>query len=198
MDCPRSPALRDFRGRDALIAAIDEAIAKPDTADTARALCASLERMIANRELELPEHVLQPVTGHYARRELYRSPRHGYGVIAMTWGPGQGTPIHDHAGMWCVEAVYHGCIEIDQYDLRERSGDACRFRHAGTIRAGCASAGSLIPPYEYHTIRNPSTDEVAVSLHIYQGAMTSCGVFAEADDGWHRYVEKQLVLDEAA
>lgn len=198
MDCRHSPALRDFPGRDRLIAEIDAAVARSDTRDTARALCASLEAMIASGELKLPDCVLQPVDGHYARRELYRSPGHGYGVIAMTWGPGQGTPIHDHAGMWCVEAVYHGCIEIDQYDLRERDGEVCRFVHAGTIRAGCASAGSLIPPYEYHTIRNPSDAAVAVSLHIYQGAMTRCGVFAEAGDGWYRYIEKQLALDEAA
>ncbi len=26
----------------------------------------------------------------------------------MTWGPGQGTPLHDHAGIWCVEGVVEG------------------------------------------------------------------------------------------
>ena len=72
------------------------------------------------------------------------------------------------------------------------------YKRQGTIRAGCASAGSLIPPYEYHAIRNPSEDAVAVSLHIYQGAMTCCGVFVEAQPGWHRRVDRQLVLDEAA
>ena len=41
----------------------------------------------------------------------------------MTWGPGQGTPLHDHAGMWCVEGVLEGRIEVARYDLLdERDG----------------------------------------------------------------------------
>ena len=64
--------------------------------------------------------------------------------------------------------------------------------------AGTGSAGSLIPPHEYHTIRNASDTHVAVSLHIYERAMTCCGIFQPAADGWHQYVSKQLKLDEAA
>ena len=80
--------------------------------------------------------------------------RLGYSVVAMTWGPGQGTPIHDHCGLWCVEGVWDGQLEITQYELLERDGERFRFRAAGGMQAGPGSAGSLIPPHEYHTIRN--------------------------------------------
>lgn len=188
----------DFPGRAHLIESIDAAVALGDHAAVAQALRSSLCRMMRENTVALPGCVLDPVEGHYARRELYVSPQHGYVVIAMTWGPGQGTPIHDHSGLWCVEGVWHGQLEITQYDLSEQRGDRYRFTDVGTLIAGTGSAGSLIPPHEYHTIRNASDTGTAVSLHIYQRNMTCCGIFDVADDGWHVYASKQLQLDHAA
>ena len=188
----------DFPGRAHLIESIDAAVALGDHAAVAQALRSSLCRMMRENTVALPDCVLDPVEGHYARRELYVSPQHGYVVIAMTWGPGQGTPIHDHSGLWCVEGVWHGQLEITQYDLSEQRGDRYRFTDVGTLIAGTGSAGSLIPPHEYHTIRNASADRIAVSLHIYQRTRTCCGIFDAIGDGWHVYASKQLQLDHAA
>ena len=154
--------------------------------------------MICDEDVALPECVLEPIADHYARRELYTSPEHGYSVIAMTWGPGQGTKIHDHSGMWCVEGVWKGRLEITQYELAERDDERYRFIQAGTIEAGTGSAGSLIPPHEYHTIRNPSDKAVAVSLHVYQRTMIRCGVFSpETDnDEWQSRGERLLGTDQ--
>jgi len=113
----------------------------------------------------------------------------------MTWGPGQGTPIHDHEGMWCVEGVWAGTLEITPYELMEQRDGRYRFEPRGTMNAGPGSAGSLIPPHEYHTILNPSEDATAVSLHIYRGAMTACSVFQPTSDGWYARDRRQLSLD---
>ena len=43
--------------------------------------------------------------------------------------------------------------------------------------AGSRSAGRLIPPHEYHTIRNACADRIAVSLHNYQAEMACCAKF---------------------
>src|SRR3546814_14883945 len=118
--------------------------------------------MIQNGEVRLPDEVFKPLDDHYARRELYRSPEHGYSVEAMTWAPGQLTPIHDHCGLWCVEGVWDGELEITQYELLERDGERFRFRAAGGMHAGPGSAGSLIPPHEYHTITNASGAKLAL------------------------------------
>lgn len=188
----------EFPGRAHLIEAIDAAVALGDHTAVVQSLRGALCRMMREKSVALPACVLEPVEGHYARRELYVSPEHDYGVIAMTWGPGQGTPIHDHSGLWCVEGVWHGQLEITQYDLTERRGDRYRFTEVGTLIAGTGSAGSLIPPHEYHTIRNASDTDTAVSLHVYQRTMTCCGIFDAASDGWHVYASKQLQLDHAA
>jgi 3-mercaptopropionate dioxygenase len=191
-------SVHDFPGRSHLIDTIDAAVSLGDNTAVVQALRSDLCRMMRERSVELPACVLEPVQGHYARREIYISPQHGYGVIAMTWGPGQGTPIHDHDGLWCVEGVWHGQLEITQYDLTERNGERYRFTEVGSLIAGTGSAGSLIPPHEYHTIRNASDTDAAVSLHIYQRAMTCCGIFNDMGDGWHMHSSKQLQLDHAA
>lgn len=186
----------DFPGRAHLIESIDAAVALGDHAAVAQALRSSLCRMMRENTVALPDCVLDPVEGHYARRELYVSPQHGYVVIAMTWGPGQGTPIHDHSGLWCVEGVWHGQLEITQYDLSEQRGDRYRFTDVGTLIAGTGSAGSLIPPHEYHAIQNPSDDATAVSVHIYQRPLDACCKFQRADGNWYTRDECQLALDE--
>lgn len=192
-------SIDDFRGRTHLIETINAAIALGNDAAVVQALRGALCRMMREGSVELPPCVLEPLEGHYARREIYASPLHGYDVIAMTWGPGQGTPIHDHAGLWCVEGVWHGQLEITQYDLSERRGDRYRFTEVGTLIAGTGSAGSLIPPHEYHTIRNASETGIAVSLHIYKRSMTCCGIFeATGEEGWHVHSSKQLKFDHAA
>ena len=188
----------DFPGHDKVVRAIDEAVASGDQHAITAALRGVLCGLIRDREVCLPDCVHEPVEGHYARRELYRSPEHGYSIVAMTWGPGQGTPIHDHCGLWCVEGVWDGELEITQYELLEQDGDRFRFRAAGGIHAGPGSAGSLIPPHEYHAIRNASAEHVAISLHIYKAPMEACSMFVPQQGEWYVRASKVLPQDEAA
>jgi predicted metal-dependent enzyme (double-stranded beta helix superfamily) len=190
-----SPDL-DFPGHDKLVQAIDAAVANGDQHAITAALRNTLCMLMRDRDVRLPDCVHEPISDHYARRELYRSPAHGYSVVAMTWGPGQGTPIHDHCGLWCVEGVWDGQLEITQYELLERDGERFRFRAAGGIQAGPGSAGSLIPPHEYHAIRNASADAIAISLHIYKAPMECCSMFLPQDGEWYACAPKALPIDQ--
>ena len=187
-----------FTGRDKLVRAIDTAVASGDEHAVTAALRTVLCNVIGDPEVELPACVHEPVADHYARRELYRSPEHGYSIVAMTWGPGQATPLHDHCGLWCVEGVWHGVLEITQYELLEQDGERFRFRAAGGMQAGPGSAGSLIPPHEYHTIRNASPATVAVSLHVYEAPIQRCARFDPIGDGWYRRIDSTLPADTTA
>ena len=113
----------------------------------------------------------------------------------MTWGPGQGTPIHDHAGMWCVEGVWRGALEITPYELLESCADRYRFEQRGTVTVGRGAVGSLIPPHEYHTIRNPKVDVTSVTVHVYGNPMTRCSVFEPIEKDWCERHERQLSFD---
>ena len=188
----------DFQGHDRFIAAIDAAVASGDGHAVTAALRNTLCGLIRDPGVHLPGCVYEPIEDHYARREIYRSPEHGYSVVAMTWGPGQGTPVHDHCGLWCVEGVWDGELEITQYELLETDGDRCRFRAAGGMQAGPGSAGSLIPPHEYHAIGNASPDKVAVSVHIYQAPIEHCCKFVPQDGEWYVRTDATLPVDRAA
>jgi 3-mercaptopropionate dioxygenase len=188
----------DFPGHDKLVQALDAAVEAGDQHAITAALRNTLCALIRDHDVQLPDCVHEPIVDHYARRELYRSARHGYSVVAMTWGPGQGTPVHDHSGLWCVEGVWDGQLEITQYELLERDGERFRFRAAGGMQAGPGSAGSLIPPHEYHSIRNASEDAVAISLHIYKAPMECCSMFLPQEDEWYVRAPNALATDEAA
>ncbi len=189
--------LPSCRGGPRLIEQLDRAVQPVDTAIVVAGVQRVLQSAIADPGIELPAVIARPLQRHYARRELYRSTRHGYSVIAMTWAPHQGTPLHDHDGLWCVDGVWQGELQVTQYELLEDQADRARFRVAGTLPAGRGSAGSLIPPHEYHVLQNPSDDTVAVSVHVYQGPMEHCTVFLpEGRDGWFRREEKLLLVDD--
>jgi predicted metal-dependent enzyme (double-stranded beta helix superfamily) len=185
----------DFPGSRRLVDALTAAVCHDCPTEITDALRTTLCDLIRDPDIKLPDCCYERAFDHYARRELYRSEQHGFSVIAMTWGPGQGTPIHDHAGMWCVEGVWHGSLEITPYELIEQAEDRYRFESRGTMNVGPGSAGSLIPPHEYHTIRNPSRDENAVTVHVYRGSMTQCAVFRPIDNRWFSRDQRQLSLD---
>jgi predicted metal-dependent enzyme (double-stranded beta helix superfamily) len=188
----------EFDGKATIIQRISQAVSQGSndteiTNNIRHALC----DLMHDTEIVLPDLVFQNKTDHYARRLIYRDEILGYTIMAMTWGPEQATPIHDHDGLWCVEAVWHGQIEVVQYEMVEDQGDKAHFEPRTTMQAGPGSAGSLIPPHEYHTIANPSDSEVAVTLHIYADSLEQCCVFKPLGDGWFERVEKQLSLDAA-
>ena len=175
-----------------LLAGLDEAVTRPNRKELTLAVKDCLVQAIAGREAFIAEALLEPSEGDYARRLLHRHRDALYSVIVMVWGTKQGTPIHDHGGLWCVEAVYTGRIEVKSYDLQlEDENGRIEFRHATSVIAGIGEAGALIPPYDYHTITNPF-DQTAASIHVYGGDMNWCNCYDEAEDGSYRRRRRAL------
>jgi 3-mercaptopropionate dioxygenase len=141
--------------------------------------------------LSLPDRFKAPRSDTYARRLLHRDPRGRYTIVVMTWGPGQKTALHDHAGIWCVECVMDGKMEVAQYDLASERDGAFRFEERTRVMAGRGSAGCLIPPFEYHTLGN-AAESASITLHVYGGEMDHCNVFEPAPDGSYRRMRKEL------
>ena len=141
--------------------------------------------------LALPEDFKKPAEGSYARRLLHRDPSGQYTMVVMTWAPGQKTALHDHAGIWCVECVVDGNMEVAQYDLTGEDGGHFRFEQKSLVIAGRGSAGCLIPPFEYHTLGN-AAETPSVTLHVYGGEMDHCHVFEPLADGTYRRLRKEL------
>jgi 3-mercaptopropionate dioxygenase len=181
-------------GLNRLISRIDDAVKMRDPDAITRRVKQELQDAIRARTVELPARFHQIRADSYARRLLHRDDALGYTAVVMTWGPGQRTPLHDHAGIWCVEGVVEGRMDVTQFDLIEEAaapGGAYRFEAKGCVHAAVGSAGCLIPPFEYHVLAN-ALDVPSITLHVYGGEMTTCHVFEPADGG--RYVRRERVL----
>lgn len=194
MKSPHPPGVAE------LIHQLDRAVELGDVFRTTAAVKRSLSDLIRAGRLELPERFFEPMPNHYARRLLHRDDDRGYNAIVMTWGPGQGTGLHDHGGIWCVEGVVAGEMAVVQYEIVDPPGEdspEARYRFAprGRVQALAGASGALIPPFEYHTLANALPDRVSVTLHVYGGEMSACCIFEPLADGTYRRVEKQLALN---
>ncbi|MDQ2068702.1 cysteine dioxygenase family protein [Natronospira bacteriovora] len=185
----------DFPGARALIDGVSEAAALNDPDAITEAVKNRLCRLISSPEFQLPASFLEAEEDHYARRLVYRAPDDRFSIVAMTWGVGQGTPLHDHSGLWCVEGVCHGRIRIEQYSHRESRGDQDRFRLEEVVTSEVGGAGCLIPPHDHHRILNDREDDVAVTLHIYGGEMNCCNVFLPRSGDWYQRERRSLSYD---
>jgi predicted metal-dependent enzyme (double-stranded beta helix superfamily) len=178
-----------------LIERLRNAVRLGDTTAIANRIKSDLESFIPAEGLILPDRFRQPKSDSYARRLLYRDEELGFNAIVMTWGPGQRTALHDHAGIWCVEGVLEGVMEVTRWDLQDMDEDICRFVEKGTVQARAGSAGALIPPYEYHVLGN-ARREPSLTLHVYGGEMTSCNIFEPLGDGLFRRSSRSLKFDD--
>jgi 3-mercaptopropionate dioxygenase len=174
-----------------LIARIDDAVRLRDPDAITQRVKEELQAAIRARTLSLPDRFHRTRPDGYARRLLHRDDDLGYTAVVMTWGAGQRTPLHDHAGIWCVEGVVEGRMDVTQYDLIEDSGAGCRFEAKGCVHAAVGSAGCLIPPFDYHVLAN-ALDEPSITLHIYGGEMTTCHVFEPTEHGQYIRLERAL------
>ena len=179
---------------DRLISRLDEAASLSSDDAICEAVKAALRDEIINGDWRLPDEFVTPIPDCYGRRLLHRDPQGRYTIVVMVWGSGQSTPIHDHSGMWCVECVYQGKIEIKSYDpVGDTDQEAIRLDLEAVIPASFGEAGALIPPREYHVIANPN-GETAVTVHIYGGEMDGCYIFAprEGEEGVYERQWREL------
>ena len=187
------PTAADTAG---LIAQLTEAVRAPSVEATVGGVKRVLEQTFLGGGFGLADRFRRPLPDHYARRLLHRDAKLGYTAIVMTWGPGQRTGLHDHAGMWCVEGVVEGQMEVVQYDqIDEASGTYC-FAKRSTVAATVGAAGSLIPPFEYHVLANALPDQTSITLHVYGGEMSSCSLYEPLPDGRYGRHVRALTYDE--
>ena len=148
--------------------------------------------------LETPRWLPRPCrvseSSSYARHLLYQDGKTGFVIVAMVWGAGQRTAIHDHAGVWCVEGVYEGKIQVTRFNPIGRMGKTVRFAEGEAIHAGVGACGALIPPVEYHRIAN-ETGEKAISVHVYGRDLKVCNIFNPLGGDRYQREKKTMQYD---
>jgi 3-mercaptopropionate dioxygenase len=165
--------------REALVAPIAQAVEDCRVDALGEALAA-----LCARDKVTPEMFLPPRSDRYARNLIWRCPRGTFIVVAMTWAPGQGSPLHNHAGLWGAEIVIDGEMHETVFDLAGHADDGrFRFERGMHRRSGRGTLGLIMPPKEYHNFGNAGSS-VAHTLHVYSGDLTTAQTFSEDADGW--------------
>lgn len=186
MAAASSPGVAGLLGR------LESAVTAPDTRSVCQQVKAVLMEELGQGRIQLPPAFLRSVASGYARRRLFLDREERFSVVVMVWDPGQRTPLHDHAGHWCVECVYAGKIRVTSFDLEREEPERALFRRREAVDAGVGTAGALIPPFQYHTIENPF-DHKAVTIHVYKEEITWCHAFESLDEsGWFRPQRREL------
>lgn len=182
--------------KSALRALIDDLTSAIATQPCSGTRCAAVEELLvaSARPDLLPDAFTAADPDHYARHLVHRDPQGRFSVLAMVWSPGQGTPIHDHGGLWVVECVVRGRMEVRTFDLQQ-DGTRPQLECVGVTRATVGEAGHLIPPHDQHILHNPF-DEVAVTLHVYGGDLESCTVFEPHPGGGYEATEIALEVSQ--
>lgn len=166
-----------------MVERLDRAVQADSVRDITGGVKDALIQSVKDGGLTLDESVIQPCSDRYGRRLLHQDPAGRYSVVAMIWGKGQGTPIHDHDQKWCVECVYQGDIEVTSYEVCDAPEEnKVTVEFCGTEQATVGSAGALIPPHDYHVIQN-NKDITAVTIHVYGGEMTGCNIYVPVEGG---------------
>lgn len=98
----------------------------------------------------------------YTRHLVHADPDGLFSVLAIVWGPGQGSPVHGHH-TWCAVGVYAGELVETFYRPGPEGADPVAEREV-LRRPGdqCFDAGGP----GIHRIRNDGHD-VAISIHVY-------------------------------
>jgi predicted metal-dependent enzyme (double-stranded beta helix superfamily) len=126
---------------------------------------ALLARLVSHDDW-LPDAFARPSQERYQQYLLHCDSRERFSIVSFVWGPGQGTPIHDHR-VWGLVGVLRGSERVERF----------RRRHDGALEQ-LGSAVSLyesevetISPTEgdIHRVANGLADASSISIHVYGG-----------------------------
>ena len=150
-----------------LIGWLDSIDARPGLSE----LGVRLESMPLNLEA-LKEHLVYTEDKGYQRNIIKRTEH--YEMVAITWRPGQATPIHDHDGSDCAFLIVEGTSTETIYETDDNGRavpSAVRDYAPGEI---CAAEEPDI-----HRISN-DTDGNLINLHVYTPPLSGFGIYEAA------------------
>ena len=134
-------------------------------------------------------------TGNYMRL-LLNSPEDEFQIVLVFWGPGQGSPVHDHDGTVGVVSALTGQVNEIKYQIsgRDQSGVTLKEESKFTI---CPRKITTILPEEgkqLHLMAN-ETQQWAATVHVYLTAINSYRVYERQHGDLYRPVDTELWFD---
>jgi 3-mercaptopropionate dioxygenase len=135
-----------------------------DWSTTAQLVADQLRAHLPGPDVLTPEQRLGS-PDHAAGHTLHVEPDGSFSITAVVWRPGQVTRIHDHT-TWCVFGVIQGVEHEEVFDAD--------LNLIGHNEGQVGDVNGFAPPGDIHRVHNTS-DEVAITLHIYGTDVTRVG-----------------------
>jgi len=111
----------------------------------------------------LPDAFAMPLADRYGQYLLHCDALGRFSVVALAWGAGQQTPIHNHT-VWGLVGVLRGAESCEEFELRDGTPQATGLAH--TMRPGSVEAVSPTVG-DWHRVRNADGTDTSVSIHVY-------------------------------
>ena len=123
---------------------------------------ASLRDVVAADDW-LPPEFCEPDPANYRQYLLYCDPLERFSVVSFVWGPGQGTPVHDHT-VWGLIGMLRGA-EISRNYSADPAG---RLMQAGEERLLPGEVTAVSPLIgDIHRVENALDNRPSISIHAY-------------------------------
>lgn len=117
-----------------------------------------------------------------------------YEALLILWPPGHATPVHDHQGLWGLEYVLDGVLEVESFVLTPEP--AIHLEPRSTLIAGVGDYLVFSDADYAHRCRNLSKNRPALSLHVYGGSLDWYRSFHAEGEGWswqlHQSIRNEL------
>jgi len=158
-----APRLERLRG---FVTSFAELLASRSREDEVLEAGGALLARLVSRDDWLPDAYARPSPDGYRQYLLHCDSRERFSVVSFVWGPGQGTPIHDHR-VWGLVGVLRGSERVETFRRRHdgelKSSGAPEYLREGDVDAFSLRTGDI------HRVSNAREHEPSISVHVYGG-----------------------------
>jgi len=104
-------------------------------------------------------------------------------MLVMAWPPGYATPVHDHGGLWGLEATIAGALEVESF-IKDDADHSLRSSGRTWLGPGDATWFDATESHT-HRCRNLSRHDTALTLHVYGGDLAQYLAYEQPGPSGH-------------
>ena len=114
---------------------------------------------------------------HRYTRNLIDAGNGKFNLIALCWGEGQGSSIHDHTDAHCFVKILDGKLRETMFDWPSDSAGDAEMTVSQVNDYPKDGVTYINDSMGLHRVENPSHSDRAVSMHLYSPPFQTCRTF---------------------
>jgi predicted metal-dependent enzyme (double-stranded beta helix superfamily) len=117
-------------------------------------------------------------------------------IVAVLWGLGSRSPIHDHEGTVGAVAALVGATKETKYHLLSQHGDQVELHEGETITLSATTVTPILPDEmtQLHAMTN-ATNVWAATVHVYLSPVMNFHIYEPQREDIYQMVDRRLWFD---